>query len=146
MSFADRDIICEECSQNFIFTAGEQEFYSSKGLQNHPRRCNICRQRRKQTGNENNEESFNYGTAVSYSGKTPRRLHVAPCSGSASLSPDCQLYTEVPFMPRSDRPIYCSSCYGVTKNNELEAENKAKSIINDNSLTNNLDAKESIIE
>ena len=29
MSFSDKEIVCEECSQAFIFTAGEQEFFSS---------------------------------------------------------------------------------------------------------------------
>ena len=125
MSFSDKEIVCEECSQAFIFTAGEQEFFSSKGLQNLPRRCNVCRQKRKlSTGS--NEENFSYGRAVSYSGKTPRRLHIAPCSGSKSLSPECQEYTEVPFMPRGDRPIYCSSCYNVMKNAEAEAEAEEK--------------------
>jgi CxxC-x17-CxxC domain-containing protein len=127
MSFSDKEIICEECSQAFVFTAGEQEFYSSKGLQNVPRRCNVCRQRRKQSGNSGNEESFNYGRAVSYSGKTPRRLHVAPCSGSKNLSPDCQKYTEVPFLPRGERPIYCSSCYNMMKNAESEDQEKDES-------------------
>ena len=119
MSFSDKEIVCEECSQAFIFTAGEQEFFSSKGLQNLPRRCNVCRQRRKHSSG-GSEESYSYGRAVSYSGKTPRRLHLAPCSGSKSLSPECQEYTEVPFLPRGERPIYCSSCYNVMKSAESE--------------------------
>ncbi|MAX10903.1 MAG: zinc-binding protein [Chloroflexi bacterium] len=144
MSFSDKEIVCEECSQAFIFTAGEQEFFSSKGLQNLPRRCNVCRQKRKlSTGS--NEENFSYGRAVSYSGKTPRRLHIAPCSGSKSLSPECQEYTEVPFMPRGDRPIYCSSCYNVMKNAEAEAEADEK-IETSASSENDSDTKESILE
>ena len=144
MSFSDKEIVCEECSQAFIFTAGEQEFFSSKGLQNLPRRCNVCRQKRKlSTGS--NDENFSYGRAVSYSGKTPRRLHIAPCSGSKSLSPECQEYTEVPFMPRGDRPIYCSSCYNVMKNAEAEAEAEEK-IETSASSENDSDTKESILE
>ena len=144
MSFSDKEIVCEECSQAFIFTAGDQEFFSSKGLQNLPRRCNVCRQKRKlSTGS--NEENFSYGRAVSYSGKTPRRLHIAPCSGSKSLSPECQEYTEVPFMQRGDRPIYCSSWYNVMKNAEAEAEADEK-IETSASSENDSDTKESILE
>ena len=82
---------------------------------------------------------------MSYSGKTPRRLHIAPCSGSKSLSPECQEYTEVPFMPRGDRPIYFSSCYYVMKNAEAEAEADEK-IETSASSENDSDTKESILE
>jgi len=48
MSFADREIACLDCSQNFIFTAGEQEFYERKGFKEEPKRCKPCREQRKQ--------------------------------------------------------------------------------------------------
>jgi hypothetical protein len=38
----DKTIICENCKQVFAFTAGEQEFYASKGLPE-PKYCLICR-------------------------------------------------------------------------------------------------------
>lgn len=38
----DKVIKCSDCSQDFAFTAGEQEFYSEKGLKD-PVRCPICR-------------------------------------------------------------------------------------------------------
>ena len=47
MSFEDKSIQCSDCGQQFIFTAGEKEFYSSHGLQNEPKRCPSCRQARK---------------------------------------------------------------------------------------------------
>ena len=36
MAMQDRSILCRDCGRDFIFTAGEQEFYASKGLQNDP--------------------------------------------------------------------------------------------------------------
>jgi len=30
----DRILICQDCSREFVFTEGEQEFYKEKGLQN----------------------------------------------------------------------------------------------------------------
>ena len=39
MSFQDKTLVCKDCGQEFIWTAGEQEFYASRGLQNAPTRC-----------------------------------------------------------------------------------------------------------
>jgi DNA-directed RNA polymerase subunit RPC12/RpoP len=47
MSFQDKSLQCSDCGQEFIFTAGEQEFYASRGLQHEPKRCPQCRQARK---------------------------------------------------------------------------------------------------
>ena len=30
--YEDKTLICKECGNEFVFTAGEQEFYASKGL------------------------------------------------------------------------------------------------------------------
>lgn len=41
--FEDKTLVCRECGKEFVFTAGEQEFYASKGLTNDPKRCKACR-------------------------------------------------------------------------------------------------------
>ncbi len=46
--FQDETIVCQDCGQEFVFTAGEQAFYKEKGLQNKPKRCPECRRKRKQ--------------------------------------------------------------------------------------------------
>ncbi|MBU1499699.1 zinc-ribbon domain-containing protein [Patescibacteria group bacterium] len=38
----DKIIKCRDCDQEFAFTAGEQEFFAAKKL-NQPSRCLICR-------------------------------------------------------------------------------------------------------
>lgn len=43
----DKTLKCKECGKDFVFSAGEQEFYSQKGFQNEPVRCSPCRQARK---------------------------------------------------------------------------------------------------
>ena len=48
MSYADKEIPCRECGGRFLFTAGEQEFYASKGFINEPTRCPAQRRARKQ--------------------------------------------------------------------------------------------------
>jgi len=47
MSFQDKSIKCSDCGATFTFTAGEQEFFASKGFTNEPRRCPSCRQAKK---------------------------------------------------------------------------------------------------
>jgi CxxC-x17-CxxC domain-containing protein len=105
LSFADKTLICRDCKQNFTFTAGEQEFYANKGLQNEPVRCPSCRSVRKSTRPTEPEEGYvRYGVFASFGGRTPRQMHPATCA-------DCGMMTEVPFLPRGDRPVYCSNCY-----------------------------------
>ncbi len=33
MAFQDKTLVCRDCGREFTFTAGEQEFYLSRGLQ-----------------------------------------------------------------------------------------------------------------
>ena len=47
MSFQDKSIQCSDCGATFTFSAGEQEFFQSKGFTNEPRRCPSCRRAKK---------------------------------------------------------------------------------------------------
>lgn len=47
MEFEDKTLICQDCGNEFTFTAGEQAFYKEKGLTNEPKRCKDCRDKRK---------------------------------------------------------------------------------------------------
>jgi hypothetical protein len=47
MSFQDKSIQCSDCGITFSFSAGEQEFFASKGFTNEPKRCPSCRRTRK---------------------------------------------------------------------------------------------------
>ena len=31
--YEDKTLVCKECGQEFVFTAGEQEFYAERGFQ-----------------------------------------------------------------------------------------------------------------
>ena len=44
----DKTLKCMDCGAEFTFTAGEQEFFASKGFSNEPKRCPTCRQAKKQ--------------------------------------------------------------------------------------------------
>ena len=43
---ADKTLTCKDCGREFIFTAGEQEFFSERGFSD-PSRCPDCRRANK---------------------------------------------------------------------------------------------------
>ncbi len=88
MAFEDKSLACRDCGGSFVFTAGEQGFYLEKGLLNEPQRCNPCRLTRRRDRNSNGSREM---TTVA----------CASCGGDAT----------VPFVPRLDRPVYCSACF-----------------------------------
>jgi CxxC-x17-CxxC domain-containing protein len=88
--YEDRTLTCRDCGQTFVFSAGEQAFFASKGLTHDPQRCASCRSAQKQA-----RGSGSNGT---------REYHAAICSS-------CGGQAMVPFQPRADRPVYCSSCF-----------------------------------
>ena len=47
-TFEDKTLICADCGQEFIYTVGEQIFFSDKGLAE-PKRCKPCRMLRKRS-------------------------------------------------------------------------------------------------
>jgi CxxC-x17-CxxC domain-containing protein len=92
--YRDETLSCIDCGRSFAFTTGEQEFFAMKGFTNKPNRCTDCRAARKarmpQTGG---------------SGYSRREMFRATCS-------QCGNVAEVPFQPRTDRPVYCRDCFG----------------------------------
>ncbi len=95
MSLADKTLICVDCGNEFVFTIGEQQFYQTKGLMNEPKRCPSCRAAAKMARNSGSDVG----------GYRPRReMHTVICA-------ECGVETQVPFLPRNDRPVYCSDCF-----------------------------------
>ncbi len=99
MDYKDKALQCADCGATFTFSAAEQEFFSSKGYTNEPKRCPTCRQARK---------TARYGSD-GYSSQ-PRQMFAATCA-------ECGKETQVPFEPREGRPVYCSDCYSKMKTN-----------------------------
>ena len=90
--YRDRILTCRDCGNDFTFSAGEQEFYAGKGLTNTPSRCPSCRAIRR-------------GGQSSNPSRAPRgEQYEAICA-------TCGRTTSVPFIPREDRPVYCSDCF-----------------------------------
>eukprot|EP00669_Euglena_mutabilis_P012972 TRINITY_DN76_c0_g2_i1.p3 TRINITY_DN76_c0_g2~~TRINITY_DN76_c0_g2_i1.p3 ORF type:complete len:117 (-),score=32.48 TRINITY_DN76_c0_g2_i1:338-667(-) len=47
MSYFDKQLTCRDCGAGFEFTAGQQEFFASKGFENEPSRCKECQSAKK---------------------------------------------------------------------------------------------------
>lgn len=82
----DQTLKCADCGNDFVWTAAEQDFYQQKGFQNSPKRCPECRAKKKADM------------------QTNRRMFKTVCA-------DCGKECEVPFEPKSERPVYCNDCY-----------------------------------
>ena len=78
--YEDKTLVCKECGKEFVFTAGEQEFYAERGFQNEPQRCKACRDARKNAA------------------RGPREYFTATCAA-------CGGEARVPFEPKSDRRV-----------------------------------------
>lgn len=90
--YTDKTLVCKDCGQEFVFSAGEQEFYAARGFQNEPKKCKACRAARKDAT------------------RAPRELFTAVCAA-------CGGEAKVPFEPKSDRPVYCSNCFSKIREN-----------------------------
>lgn len=98
-AYQDKVLHCRDCGMDFVWTAGEQAFFASKNLVNQPTRCPSCRAAAKaarQTGGNG------------YGGGRPREFFPAVCDR-------CGVQTQVPFLPRNDKPVYCSSCFDIVR-------------------------------
>lgn len=92
--YEDKTLVCKECGNEFVFTAGEQEFYAERGFVNEPQRCKDCRAARKNAA------------------RGEREYFEAVCD-------ECGGVARVPFKPREGKPVYCSECFA--KNREEQA-------------------------
>ena len=130
--YNDKNLTCADCSQEFVFTASEQDFYSQRGF-TEPRRCPSCRASRKAARNAEGGGGGGYSSgggysagggggyssggyssgAGSYGGSSggygerdrgPREMFAATCSS-------CGKEAQVPFHPTSGKPVYCSDCF-----------------------------------
>jgi CxxC-x17-CxxC domain-containing protein len=109
--FNDRTITCADCSQEFVFSSSEQQFYSDRGFSD-PRRCPNCRQARKAARAGSGSEYASAGSYMAggdmggggYRERGPREMFEATCS-------NCGKTASVPFRPTSGKPVYCDDCF-----------------------------------
>ncbi len=93
MAYQDKTLTCRDCSKEFVWTAGEQEFYAQKGFENPPTRCVDCRRTFKEQKR---------------AGQTMTPITCKNCGKSG----------EVPFKPRDPADILCADCFAATRTQE----------------------------
>ena len=96
----DQEITCCDCQNTFTFTDREAQFYAEKQFST-PRRCKECREIKKQ---QKGQGGGGGGGRPQRQERGDRELFDATCS-------DCGVKTQVPFQPKSDRPVYCRDCF-----------------------------------
>jgi len=130
MDFQDRPLQCLDCKNEFIFTAGEQEFYERKGFREIPKRCKPCRDARKSRRNgaegtggngysngNGNGNGNGHGHGHGYAnGEIHSEFHSNRAARPAREMFDatcaaCGAQARVPFRPAAGRPVYCRDCY-----------------------------------
>jgi len=107
--YTDKQLQCVDCGADFAFTASEQERFQQLGFTNDPKRCRPCRAAKKAaSGGARGEPRGGGMGGERRDDGGPREMHVAKCA-------QCGGEARVPFKPRGDRPVYCSSCFGDRK-------------------------------
>jgi len=105
--YTDKTITCSDCSQQFVFTASEQEFYAGRGF-TEPRRCPSCRASRKAARGDSGGGGGYGGGGGGYESRGPREMFTATCSS-------CGRDAQVPFRPTSGKPVYCADCFAARR-------------------------------
>jgi CxxC-x17-CxxC domain-containing protein len=95
MQFVDRFLKCSDCGEEFVFTAGEQLFFSDKQFKNDPKRCKLCKAKR---------QGLSRPSAAGATLPLSRTETRTECSA-------CGIETTVPFKPTQGRPVLCRSCF-----------------------------------
>jgi CxxC-x17-CxxC domain-containing protein len=103
VSYQDRTLTCVECKSTFLFSADDQRYHAEKGY-TEPKRCPACRVNRRQQRGSGGGDFGGGGGGFGGASQGPRRMYPATCG-------ECGQPTEVPFLPRGDRPVYCNNCF-----------------------------------
>jgi CxxC-x17-CxxC domain-containing protein len=102
---SDLSLTCRDCGRTFLFSAGEQQFFTERNFVP-PTRCPACRATRRATRQDADGVSLE---RAGFASGQPRPLFPATCA-------DCGRDTMVPFEPRPGRTVYCRDCYQQHRN------------------------------
>jgi CxxC-x17-CxxC domain-containing protein len=107
----DKTLTCSDCSQEFVFTASEQQFYADRQF-SEPRRCPSCRAIRKVSRGANGAGNGGGYSSGGYSSggydRGPREMFSATCAS-------CGREAQVPFRPNGTKPVYCRDCFATQR-------------------------------
>lgn len=106
MEYHDRVLKCADCGGEFVFTAGEQQFYADKGFKNEPKRCKSCKSSRAGGGGGGRGDRGDRGDR-GYGGGGGGMQRVE----TKTTCSQCGKETTVPFRPTQGRPVFCRECF-----------------------------------
>ena len=95
--YQDKTLTCRDCGAEFVWSAGEQEFFAQKGFDKPPTRCPECRKKRR------TERDGGNGKPAGSANNGPKEMHDIICS-------NCGKEGQVPFEPRS-ASVLCADCF-----------------------------------
>ena len=115
MAFEDKTLVCVQCGVEFLFSAGEQEFFHKKGFDHAPKRCRRCRGSVQKEGASRRRgpgpgAHLEYIGPRGHAGAKPQARAGTMEFVEATCSA-CGAVTKLPFRPDGVRPVYCKTCY-----------------------------------
>ena len=124
------ELTCAECGDRYSRTAAEQHYYDQRAARP-PETCPDCRARLRATRNAelkaahataDREALAPPATPRPTPGHHPHRGRADAAVGPGgeprlfhAVCADCGRATEVPFRPRSGRPVFCRDCYNARR-------------------------------
>jgi len=92
MAEGDKKIVCQICGTVFIFSRREQIAFKKKGYTNIPRRCPVCRKKKR-----------GYPGASKGGKGAVKQVFTIKCAG-------CNRFFESPTKPHPGLPMFCQAC------------------------------------
>lgn len=114
-----QELTCADCNRTFTLPASERLFRREQGLQD-PESCPECRLRQRTARNADLISLYERVSANGNGGEARDRRRKPTARGGQQAGPQqrfntvcasCGAETQVPFIPRGDRPVYCRTCY-----------------------------------
>ena len=104
--YEDKTLVCKDCGKEFVFTAGEQEFYAEKGFQNEPLRCKECRDARKASRGANNNARARCTRPFALSAAARRAYPLFPRTTVPSIAASASRRAEANNFPAFSNPEF----------------------------------------
>ena len=116
--YNDKTLTCADCSQQFVFTASEQDFYAQRGF-TEPRRCAELSREPQGGPWDDGRRRLQLGRGLRRWRRLQlgRRLRPRSARDVRATCSNCGSEAQVPFRPTSGKPVYCSDCFRSMRGN-----------------------------
>ncbi len=103
MSYQDRTLTCQDCGQSSRSLRKTSSITPRRATPTSPSVARVAARPAVAAAVVADGGGYGGGGGGGY-GRAPREMHDAVCA-------QCGKQTQVPFLPRGDRPVYCSDCF-----------------------------------